>query len=237
MSVFKQTDVVLLSGGLDSAANLALSKVEGRAVLALTAHYGQRAFERELQSAKRLAEWAGVEHAVVDLQWLGRLGGSALTDSTRDVPQVAREALDDRVVTEESARKVWVPNRNGVLIQVAAAFAEARGLRRVLVGFNREEAATFPDNTAAFITASNSALEYSTARESNVKVASYTVAMDKREIVARLKQEENFPFEALWSCYHSDEVPCGVCESCERLKRALDANEVQWPWPFNNRSI
>lgn len=212
--------VVLLSGGLDSSANLAFAVERDSVVLALTARYGQRAQEREVAAARALCEYYQVPHAVVDLQWLGALGGSALTDVTAAMPALATSELDNREVTEASAKQVWVPNRNGVLLNVAAAYAETLGALRIAVGFNREEAATFPDNTQAYLEALTAAFYYSTAN--HARVFSYTVAMDKKEIVAALRGlSRSFPFQLLWSCYEASEKPCGECESCRRLARAL----------------
>ena len=216
----KKRSVILLSGGLDSAANLALGVSRDEIALALTADYGQRASKREQEAARRLAQFFGVPHQTLDLKWLGALGGSSLTDSTLEMPVLPPELLDHQSSAEATAKRVWVPNRNGVLINVAAAYAERLNASRVLVGFNREEAATFPDNSEAYLQAATRAMGFSTANQSEVYC--YTTAMDKREIVATLRREvPKFPYELLWSCYQGGDQPCGVCESCERLKRAL----------------
>lgn len=213
--------VILLSGGLDSSANLALAVESDDVVCALTANYGQRAADREVAAARDFCAYYGVEHRVLDLRWLGALGGSALTSADLSIPDPGKTRLDDAQVTRETARAVWVPNRNGVLINVAAAWAERWDARRVVVGFNREEAATFPDNSQAFLDALNSALRFST--RNSVEAFCYTTALNKREIVARLRRDLSrpFPFEKIWSCYRGDERPCGQCESCRRLTRAL----------------
>jgi 7-cyano-7-deazaguanine synthase len=216
----RRKSVILLSGGLDSSANLALAHAQDEPVLALTADYGQRAFEREREAARALCEHYGVEHEVMDLRWLGAMGGSSLTSTAQDVPQIATDLLDDAATTAATAKAVWVPNRNGVLINVAAAYAERRGAERVIVGFNVEEAATFPDNSEDYLQAATAALKFST--NGRVEVFCYTTALNKREIVAKLKQLKHpFPFERVWSCYHGGTTMCGKCESCRRLARAL----------------
>ncbi len=127
---------------------------------------------------------------------------------------------------------MWVPNRNGVFINVAAAFAEGLEADEVVTGFNAEEAVTFPDNTAEFAAAATAALGYSTAN--GVRVFSYTQALEKREIV-RLGRGSGRRFRCVWSCYHGGEEMCRACESCARLERALRAAEA-WEWFWEARA-
>jgi 7-cyano-7-deazaguanine synthase len=115
---------------------------------------------------------------------------------------------------------VWVPNRNGVFLGVAAAFAERYGCTVVVTGFNREEAAEFPDNSAEYVEAFNRGLEFST--RGAVRVVSYTLHMSKREILRRAL-EVGVPVGAIWSCYRGGERMCGSCASCRRLKTAIDS--------------
>jgi len=218
----KIPSVVLLSGGLDSSANLALA-LEGDASVLLCLHvdYGQRAEASEWRAVQRLSQYYSVRAEKLDLRWLGALGGSSLTDARESVPTLIRSELDDLEKITKTAKSVWVPNRNGVMIQAAAAYAERMGATQVIVGFNREEATTFPDNTGEFLEASSHALSYST--QNHVKVRCFTTDLDKVEICKKLRTlSRPFPFEALWSCYHSGDVPCGTCESCGRLNRALE---------------
>lgn len=205
--------VVLLSGGLDSAANLALGCAEGKVALALTMAYGQPAEAKEVSAARKLAEFYGVPHQVVELGFFKQL-------KSMTVPDLKSDQLDNLEHTRETAALVWIPNRNGVLIQVAAAFAENLGLSGILVGFNREEAVTFPDNSIEFMKASDQALAFST--RTAVKVESFTSQLDKTEIVQKLRKLSHpaFPFEFVWSCYRGLAQPCLTCESCLRFERA-----------------
>ncbi|MBL7715404.1 MAG: 7-cyano-7-deazaguanine synthase QueC [Bdellovibrionales bacterium] len=211
--------VVLLSGGLDSSANLAIACEREPVELALTCDYGQKAAKKEIEAAGRLAQYYGVRHQILDLTWLGRLGGSSLTSESK-VPEIGAHQLDTGSIIRETAKQVWVPNRNGVLINVAAAFADRLGAGRVIVGFNREEAATFPDNSLEYLNRCSDALALSTAN--GARVFCYTTSMTKIEIVAELRRlKKPFPFDRIWSCYLGGEQPCGTCESCQRLKRAM----------------
>lgn len=216
----KRKSVILLSGGLDSSANLAFCHQYDEVSLALTLDYGQRAAANEVKAAAALAKHFNVPHKVMDVKWLGDLGGSSLTDNKMEVPSILESELDEKSVTEKTAKSVWVPNRNGLFVHIAAALAESMNAKQVVVGFNREEAETFPDNSSQYLQVLNLALRYST--RNHVKVSCYTDMLDKRQIVDRLKTlSDPFPFELLWSCYLDGDNPCGKCESCKRYSRAV----------------
>ena len=213
----RATSLALLSGGLDSTVALALALREGPVRLALTVDYGQRCAGREVEASRRIARDRDVEHRVVDVRFLGALGGNALVDPKRPLPKPGESDLIG-AAAQRSADAVWVPNRNGLLVNVAAAFAEALGVDRIIVGFNAEEGETFPDNTAGFLEATNAALVYST--RGRVRLASPTLTMRKAEIVIEGRRA-GAPLEWVWPCYESGEMPCGACESCVRFERAL----------------
>jgi len=205
--------VALLSGGLDSTVAFAL-RAKSVAV-ALTFDYGQRAARREIEAAGAIAKFYGVSHRVRPLPLLSELTSTSLVNRAKPIPS---PDLDDRKATAASAKAVWVPNRNGVMIHLAAAEAEAIGAGEVIVGFNKEEGATFPDNTAAYVRAATKALWYSTAN--HVRVASPTGSWDKRRIV-REGRRAGAPLHLIWPCYEGGADWCRRCESCRRSLRAL----------------
>ncbi len=212
--------VALLSGGLDSTVALAAARREHEVVLALTFDYGQRAAAREIAAASAIASRFKIPARALDARWLGALTPSALVNAAGALPRPDARDLDDPAKAAATAKAVWIPNRNGFFINAAAAFAEAAGAGGVVVGFNREEAATFPDNTVAFMDAATRALAFSTAN--GVRVVSPTAPLDKREIV-RLGRELGAPLDLCWPCYEGGPILCGVCESCRRFQRAMES--------------
>ena len=129
----------------------------GRSRSCADCHYGQRAALREIEAARQIrAVLFGRAPSAFD--GVAREARWEFSDGKcrETVPSISAPRLDNLVTTRETARAVWVPNRNGVLINAAAAFAERSGCSQVVVGFNREEAATFPDNSADFLEARRS---------------------------------------------------------------------------------
>lgn len=218
--------VVLLSGGLDSAVCLKATLDSMGPTLALTFDYGQRARAREAEASRGMCERLGAAHRVVELPWLAEITRTALVNGAQALPEVDAAELDDSRVTGRSAEAVWVPNRNGVFVMVAAAFAEALGAGNVVAGFNAEEGASFPDNSPAFVEAMRTALSFSTL--SKVHLASPTNGLTKTQIV-RLGRDIGAALDLIWSCYDGGEEPCWQCESCRRLRRAL-VESGSWEW-------
>ncbi|OFZ29684.1 MAG: 7-cyano-7-deazaguanine synthase QueC [Bdellovibrionales bacterium RIFCSPHIGHO2_01_FULL_40_29] len=215
--------VVLLSAGLDSTVNLYAARREFDIALALTFNYGQKSAEKEIARSKILASSLGVEHLVVELPWLKNLGKSGLTNDRGIIPQGRQVAMDNKATSEKTAKAVWVPNRNGIFLNIAAGFAESLHSKFVIPGFNAEEASTFPDNSFDFIRATRKSFTFSTANQ--VEVKCFTISMTKPEI-AKLGMDLQVPFKDLWPCYLDQEKWCGRCESCQRAKRAFKISHV-----------
>ncbi|MBM3475619.1 MAG: 7-cyano-7-deazaguanine synthase QueC [Armatimonadetes bacterium] len=208
--------ISLLSGGLDSVVATTVAAREGSVELALTFDYGQRAASAEIAAAQAVCRELGLAHRVIELPWLAEVTTTALVNRNCALPEP--DALDDPGETQASAAAVWVPNRNGVFINTAAAFAESLGCEAIVCGFNVEEAQTFPDNTAAYVQAASEALAYSTLAK--VRVWSPTQDLTKTEIVT-LGRRIGAPLAHIWSCYEPGPEPCGRCESCRRFRRAM----------------
>jgi len=210
--------LVLLSSGLDSTANLAFAIDEGISVSALTFDYGQNARSNELEHSKKICEYYGVEQKTINLPFFSDFSKSAL-HNLAEMPEFSSSELDMETKTRASAAVVWVPNRNGVFIHIGAMVAESMQINTLLVGFNREEAETFPDNSKAYMDIENQALAYST--KNRVYLKSYTDGLSKREIVLATQElSKQFPLDLIWSCYRSGAARCGRCESCKRFERA-----------------
>ncbi len=212
----KPKAISVLSGGLDSTVATAHYK-DKYEIHAITFNYGQRSAEMEIKSARAVCEKLGIEHSVLDLPWLKKLGKSALT-SDAEVPELKMDELDSKEICDETARKVWVPGRNVVFTAIATSFAEALNAEKIIVGWDLEEAATFPDNSKEFLDAFNNVLEIGTLE--GVKIEAPVINMNKTEIVT-LGMEIDAPMDLSYSCYMGEEKPCGTCESCMRRIRAF----------------
>jgi 7-cyano-7-deazaguanine synthase len=209
--------VVLLSAGLDSVVAFKLAVDTYDEIACLTFDYGQKAHSVEIEYAAKICSMYHVAHQVIKLPWYTGFVGALTTDT--QLPQLKGKLMEDIALTRETASLVWVPARNAVFLSVAAAFCENYGYEAVVVGFNKEEAETFPDNSANFVASFNQALEYGTLNK--VEVRAPLIEYEKTEIAA-LGLNIGAPLEWSWSCYGAQDTPCHVCESCVRRSRAFE---------------
>jgi len=218
----KPKAISVLSGGLDSTVATAYFK-DKHEIHAITFNYGQRSVDMEIKSSKAISEKLGIEHTVVELMWLKKLGNSALT-SDISVPELKVDELNNKEICYRAARKVWVPGRNIVFTAIATSFAEAEEAEAIIVGWDLEEAATFPDNSKKFQDAFNRVLKIGTLE--GVQIEAPVINRNKEEIV-KLGAELKAPLGLSYSCYVGEEEHCSTCESCMRRKRAFkEANVI-----------
>lgn len=218
--------LVLFSAGLDSTYNLLKAKKEFGNVTALFFDYGQKSSPQEYVHVKRVCDKIDAEFIKIDLLWFKTLESSLLSHG---VKPSSFNSLKD--IPKEGKPAEWVPNRNGVLVNIAAAVAESKGFDVIVIGVNLEEAGRYPDNTVEFVERANNLFEYSTF--CRPKLMSFSSNMVKTDILGEilgLMEEYNLSKEYIWSCYDSYEKMCGRCESCLRLKNALRAHGRDGEW-------
>lgn len=209
--------IAVFSGGLDCtvAASVYAKEYE---IHAITFNYGQKAFTQELNASKKICKKMGFIHHVIDLDWLAQISTSSLNTS-EDIPEIDFSDLDDDKKSAETASSVWVPARNTVFTSIAASFAESIGAEIIIVGWDKEEANTFPDNSKEFLESFNELFKVGSPIDIEVKAPA--IDLDKYEIV-KLGSQVNAPMDLSYSCYKGSNIHCGVCESCMRRKRGFE---------------
>jgi len=205
----KQKSIILLSGGLDSTVSTAIACQRTKPLFALTFDYGQRAARMEIIASRRICRALKIKHKTVILPFFNDLKKLPMLKRTKRVSLKYFNKLSD----------VWIPNRNGIFINIAACYAEYHGADVIITGFNRDEARDFPDNRPQFIAAVNHSLMYSTLKK--VKVDSYVADYTKKQIY-RVGKRYRAPLQHVYSCYLGGERMCGKCASCRQLLEALN---------------
>lgn len=214
-------DLILLSGGLDSSTALALSVSEGTAALALSVSYGQR-HTSELIAASSLAKHYRVPHRVLDMTgWGELLPGSALTDSSVDVPHedYAPDNMDTTVV----------PNRNATFLMAAAGIAQAHGCDRVVTAVHGGDHHLYPDCRPEFVQAARLAALRGT--EDAVTISAPFQDLSKTQIVSAAITL-GLPLADTWSCYEGGRSHCGQCGTCRERREAIEGAGITDPTTY-----
>lgn len=207
--------IILISGGLDSLVSLGLGIEQYGIKLGLTFDYGQKSAEYEIKASKKICDYYKIKHKIINLDWLKEVTHTALI-SSNELP---------KEMDKNSAKAVWVPNRNGLFLNIAGAIADGENFDYILIGANKEEAQTFSDNSKDFIDSINKEFKFSTQKKP--EVIAPLLNFDKNDIV-KLALDNHIPLELVHSCYAKGEKHCGKCESCKRLKNALKNNNDEY---------
>ena len=213
--------IVLLSSGLDSTVNFLIAKERYNIVAAITFDYGQKAASQEISHSQEFCKKHTVQHIIVPLHFFKEFTTTALVSNTKNIPGRADIDLKSDSKNKASAEKVWVPNRNGILLNIAAGYAEGLGAKFIVPGFNLEEASTFPDNSEDYQLALKNSFRLST--RNHVEVLCFTQSMMKTEIL-KTGLEKKMNIKDLWPCYYGGDNWCMNCESCLRFQRAAEEN-------------
>ena len=225
--------VILASGGLDSTVMAAMAKAEGLDLHLLTIDYGQR-HQYEIECAKSIATWLGVQdHKILQLD-LRVFGGSALTD---EIP-VPTDRLSGK--REQGIPVTYVPARNTIFLSLALAYAEVLNAQKIFFGANIRDYSGYPDCRPEFIQAFMEVAKQGTrlVQEGHpVEITAPLLFMTKREIIQK-GQELQVPFQLTSSCYQPgpDDRPCGLCDSCLIRKEGFQEAHISDPALKEGRS-
>ena len=214
--------VILLSGGLDSATVVAMAKSEGYDCYTMSFDYGQR-HRAELNAAARVARDLGaVEHKVIGLS-LDGIGGSALTDSSIDVPQAPSEGIP---VT-------YVPARNTGFLSLALGWAEVLNARDIFIGVNAVDYSGYPDCRPEFVESFERMANLATkagVEGQGFRIQAPLQNLSKAQIV-QAGIALGVDYSLTVSCYQADDEgrACGKCDSCRLRAEGFAAAGVKDP--------
>lgn len=218
--------VVSLSGGLDSCVATAVAKAQGYDLALLHADYGQLTESRERQAFQDIADFYGVplpRRLVISFENLRKIGGSALTD-----PHIA---LPDGDLDRPGIPSSYVPFRNAHLLSTAVSWAEVLGARAIFVGFVEEDSTGYPDCREIFLQSFEQTANLGTRPETQLRFFAPLIHSSKSQIV-RKGLELGAPLHLSWSCYRSEDLACGTCDSCLLRLRGFKQAGAMDPVPY-----
>ena len=216
--------VCLVSGGMDSCVTAAIAREENDELAFLHVSYGQRTEQRERRAFEEIADYYQVgQRLVAAIDYLGRIGGSSLTDIDISVPAANLNA--------PGIPASYVPFRNAHLLSIATSWAEVIGAQSIYIGAVAEDSSGYPDCRPEFYAAFQRAINIGTKPETAIEIRTPVISLRKSEIILRGK-EIGAPLELTWSCYQEAEKACGTCDSCALRLRAFRQAGILDPLPY-----
>ncbi len=221
--------VCVCSGGIDSTVAAAIASQEDYELHLFHASYGQRAEKSEKEAVEKIAAYLGAkELKFVELPFLKELGRSSLTDITREVPVAEKVNL----VKQGETPSTWVPCRNLILLANASAYGEVISAEAIFLGFNAEEARSYPDNEKEFVRRYNLVLEKAVASYCQPPTVKAPLVDLLKPAIIKKGKEVEAPLHLTYSCYLGGKKHCGICESCLHRRRGFKEAGVEDPTDY-----
>lgn len=215
-----------MSGGMDSTLSAYMMKADGYEIIAVHFNYDQLTQRRELESFHAIADALGVkEKYVLDLDFFSKIGASALTDRSIDVPTGG---------IGEGVPVTYVPFRNGIFLSIAAAIAEKENAEAISIGVVEEDSSGYPDCRENFIESIENSIALGTKDETKISIKMPLVHLKKEQIVLEALKY-NVPLELTWSCYKNEDDACGVCDSCRLRLKGFEITGTEDPISYQSK--
>lgn len=206
--------IVLVSGGMDSCVSAAVARAEFDDLAFLHISYGQLTGERERTAFNDIADHYGVDKRLdVSIEYLAKIGGSSLTDETIAVTEADLESK--QIPTS------YVPFRNANMIAIATSWAEVIGATAIYIGAVAEDSSGYPDCRPEFFEAFQQTINVGTKPDTHIEIRTPIIHLSKAEIVKK-GVELGAPLHLSWSCYRSNDLACGTCDSCALRLRGFE---------------
>lgn len=215
--------VTLLSGGMDSVCALYEAAAGGHdLVAALSFDYGSKHNHREIPMARWHANGLGIRHTVMALDFMGAHFHSDLLESSGGT-------IPDGHYEEATMRQTVVPFRNGILLAIAAGYAESLGAEALVIAAHAGDHAIYPDCREDFMRAMGDAIRLGTYAE--IALLRPFINLRKEEIAAR-GHALGVDFERTWSCYKGGDIHCGRCGTCVERREAFLLAGIEDPTTY-----
>jgi len=216
--------ICLVSGGMDSCVTAAIADLENNELAFLHVSYGQLTEARERKAFNDLADFYGVEKRLdISIEHLAKIGGSSLTDEKITVTEANLESKE--IPTS------YVPFRNANMLSIAVSWAEAIGAGAIYIGAVAEDSSGYPDCRAVFYQTFQPTIDAGRKPDTTIELRTPIIYLSKAEIVEK-GIELRAPLHLTWSCYRSEDLACGTCDSCALRLRGFERAGVKDSIPY-----
>ena len=179
-------------------------------VAAISFDYGAKHNHKEIPFAAYHCRKFKLEHRVIPLSFVGELFKSDLLKSGGAIP--------DGHYEEQTMKSTVVPFRNGIMLSIAAGFAESRDARGLVIAAHAGDHAIYPDCREEFMISIAEAIRLGTY--AGITLLRPFITTTKADIAHRGKAL-GVDFSQTWSCYKGSTLHCGTCGTCVERREAF----------------
>ncbi len=213
--------IILVSGGMDSCVTAAMAHAENAELAFLHISYGQRTEARERRAFNDIGDHYGVTQRLdISIEHLAKIGGSSLTDDNITVTEAD--------LTSTEIPTSYVPFRNAHLLAIATSWAEVIDANEIYIGAVAEDSSGYPDCRPEFYAAFQQTINTGTKPDTHIEIRTPIIQLSKAEIVKK-GIALGAPLHLTWSCYRSEDLACGTCDSCALRLRGFEQAGVRDP--------
>ena len=214
---------VLLSGGMDSVTALWDARASHEVAGALSFDYGSKHASRELACAATQCAALEISHRVIALPFINETFASHLLQSGGDIP--------DGHYAEPSMQQTVVPFRNGIMLAIAAGYAESTGAQGLVIAAHSGDHAIYPDCRPPFMNAMAEAIKQGTY--AHLEIIAPFLKCTKADILRR-GVELGVDYSRTYSCYKGGAKHCGRCGTCVERREAFLLAGVEDPTGYEH---
>ena len=222
-----QKKVIIISGGMDSTTLLydIVAQFGSENILAVSFDYGQR-HKCELKCARKTCAKLGVPYKVLPLWVLNEVAPSALTREDIEVPE--------GYYADENMKQTVVPNRNMVLLSLAASFAMGVEADKLYYGAHSGDHDIYPDCRKEFVDSMKESIRLADWNEVELLAPYWDI--NKIDILKKGKKLK-VDYSLTHTCYNPNirGESCGKCGSCTERLEAFAANGVTDPLTYYDK--
>lgn len=217
--------LVVLSGGMDSTVALYLAKKMYKEVEAISFNYDSKHNDEEHLRAEKTCKKLNVKWQRVNLPFINDLFKSNLLKSGGEIPEGH--------YAEPIMKKTVVPFRNGIMLSIAAGYAESIGASEIVLGNHFGDHAVYPDCRKEFIDPMTEAIKKGTYDK--IRINAPFTTLTKTEI-ASIGRRLFVNWEDTYSCYKGNPIHCGRCSTCYERREAFIQSGVSDPTEYYDKT-
>ncbi len=223
------TGICLVSGGMDSCVTAAIAarRKDELCVSSTFLMANGRKHENGRLSMTSPDHYGVEERLDVSIGHLAMIGGSSLTD---EQIKVTEANLGSKEIPSS-----YVPFRNANMLSIAVSWAEVIGANAIYIGAVAEDSSGYPDCRPEFYEAFQRTIDAGTKPDTKIEIRTPIIHLSKSEIVKK-GIELNAPLHLTWSCYRSEDLACGTCDSCALRLRGFEQAGVEDPIAYRKNA-